>query len=498
MTTPASKINHTDKEIQRLVKNHTALLDVLPEMIFLISENRVIQYTNKRAIEKLGNLQGKFCSNHLCNANENCSLGCPLVLTLKGEQNKIPAEITIGKLHVEYLYLPFLGYEGHHLMMLIMRDITKRIERIKEIEQFNKDIETILSSKIEELQETKQVRDQLNEEMNLLKNKLNQERTHDGMIGKCKQMKAIRALIHQVGPTDSTVLITGESGTGKEVVAQLIHKNSNRAAEPFLAINCSSLNDELLESELFGHEKGSFTGATAMKKGHFETFNNGTLFLDEIGDITPRMQSSILRVLQNGEIKRVGGTHSIKVNVRIITATNKDLGLAINNNEFRLDLFYRLNVINIHVPPLRERKEDILHLTIHFISLFRKTFNKTINFVPNEIIDKLLKHNWPGNIRELENILHRAVLIAKDNMLTTKDIIFDDNKSINTNKGYFDDLTQQLDAKSLKETLAQTEKDLIEHALKSQDGNVPATMKALKVGKTAFYSKIKKHHINLN
>jgi transcriptional regulator with PAS, ATPase and Fis domain len=489
---------NTNKEVERLVKNHKSLLDVLPEMIFLIAENKIIQHMNKAAIHAFGNLQGQFCSEHLCNANDNCTLGCPLLLTLNNEQNAIPADIIVGDINVEYTYLPFLGYEGHHLMMLIMHDITKRISREKEIEQFNQDIETILSAKIEELKESQQVRNHLNEEMNLLKNKLGQERAQDGMIGKCKQMKAIRAMVHQVGPTDSTVLITGESGTGKEVVAQLIHKNSNRANKPFLAINCSSLTDELLESELFGHEKGSFTGANALKKGHFETFNNGTIFLDEIGDITPRMQSAILRVLQNGEIKRIGGSHPIKINVRIIAATNKDLSLAINNKEFRLDLFYRLNVININVPPLRERKEDILHLTIHFISVFRKTFNKTINFVPNEIIDKLLKHNWPGNIRELENILHRAVLISKDSMLTTNDIIFDDNRHGNSEKSYFNDLTEKLADNSLKETLAQAEKDLIEHTLKETNGDVPAAIKALEIGKTAFYSKIKKYKITLS
>lgn len=484
-----------DKEVQRLVKNHKALLDVLPEMIFLIADDRVIQHMNKTAIKIFGDLKGQLCSSHLCTANNNCERGCPLLLTLKNEQNEIPADIVVKGISVEYTYLPFLGYEGHHLMMLIMRDITRRMEREKEIEQFNVDIETILTKKIEELQATKQVRDQLKEEMNLLKNKINQERPSDGMIGKCKQIKAIRAMIHQVGPTDSTVLITGESGTGKEVVAELIHQNSERADKPFLAINCSSLTDELLESELFGHEKGAFTGATSRKKGHFETFDNGTILLDEIGDITPRMQSSILRVLQSGEIKRVGGNKSIKVNVRIVAATNRNLNKAIETGEFRLDLFYRLNVINIHIPPLRERKEDILHLTIYFISLFRKTFKKTINFVPNEIIEKLLKHDWPGNIRELKNILHRAILVAKDSMLTTDDIIFDDYRHENTDKGYFQNLTTTLADRPLKEVLAQTEKDLIEHTLTENNGDVPATLKALKIGKTAFYTKVKKYKI---
>lgn len=453
---------------------------------------------NKSALRVFGPLHGELCSDHLCNANDNCNSGCPLNLTLNYKQNNIPTVIELKDLTVEYTYMPFLGYEGHHLMMLIMRDITRRVAVEKEIAQFDLDLETILTEKIAELQESKHVRDQLNEEMNLLKNKLNQMRDHDGMIGKCKEIKAIRTMIHQVGPTDSTILITGESGTGKEVVAELLHKNSKRAGKPFLAINCSSLTDELLESELFGHEKGAFTGATARKKGHFETFDNGTIFLDEIGDITPRMQSSILRVLQSGEIKRVGGSHPIKVNVRIIAATNKDLRLAIKNKEFRLDLYYRLSVINIHVPPLRDRKEDILHLTIHFITIFRKRFNKTITFVPNELIDKLLKHPWPGNIRELKNVLHRAVVTAKDSMINIDNIEFNDYRHENNAQDYFEDLTAQLTNQSLKDTIAQTEKDLIEHTLKETRGDASLAIKALKIGKTAFYTKIKKYGINLN
>ncbi len=453
---------------------------------------------NKSALRVFGPLHGELCSTHLCNANDNCASKCPLTLTINYKHKDTPTVIAIKDLTIEYTYMPFLGYEGHHLMMLIMRDITRRVAIEKEIAQFDFDLETILTEKIKELQESQQIRDQLNEEMNLLKNKLNQMREHDGMIGKCKEIKAIRAMIHQVGPTDSTILITGESVTGKEVVAELLHKNSKRANKPFLAINCSSLTDELLESELFGHEKGAFTGANALKKGHFETFDNGTIFLDEIGDITPRMQSSILRVLQNGEIKRVGGSHPIKVNVRIIAATNKDLRLAIKNKEFRLDLYYRLSVIDIHVPPLRERKEDILHLTIHFITLFRKRFDKTITFVPNELIDKLLQHRWPGNIRELKNVLHRAVLTAKDSMINVDNIKFNDYRHENNTQDYFEDLTAQLTNHSLKDTIAHTEKDLIEYTLDKTRGDASLAIQALKIGKTAFYTKIKKYGINLN
>ncbi len=238
-------------------------------------------------------------------------------------------------------------------------------------------------------------------------------------------LQDLRDMVLQVSKSDATILITGESGTGKELVANLIRETSNRSNKPFLKINCNTINDSLLESDLFGYEKGSFTGAYKRKIGKFEVVDGGTIFLDEIGDISPRMQAALLRVLQDGEIIRVGGNTPIKVDVRVIAATNNDLAAAVKKDLFRLDLFYRLNIINIAIPPLRERKEDVIDLVSHFVRRYRTAFKKDINFVPKSIIETLLAHHWPGNVRELENVIQRAVLMSKSNIITEEELIFD-------------------------------------------------------------------------
>jgi len=224
--------------------------------------------------------------------------------------------------------------------------------------------------------------------------------------------KTLRYAI-KIAPTNSTVLIGGESGTGKEFFAKIIHRMSNRSDGRFVAINCGAIPENLFEREFFGHKKGSFTGAMANKIGLFEAASDGTIFLDEIGDISPRMQVALLRILQNGEIIRVGGTEPVRVNVRVIAATNVDLAQAVKEKKFRLDLYYRLNIINVDIPPLRERKEDIVELVSHFVNHYREAFKKEIDFVPKSTITRLLAHDWPGNVRELENLIQRAVLMAK-------------------------------------------------------------------------------------
>ena len=486
------------QEIDRLSRNSGNLFEILPEMVFIISDQRIIQYMNALAIKRFGDLTGKLCSEYLCNANQNCAKRCPLLISMKGKSSDIPLDARIGEIYTEFTHMPFAGYKGHSLVMLLMRDITKRKDQQRALEQVNEKIEEVLKHKIQELNENESVRSQLLKQVNTLKEKLVHSQSDGKIIGKSKKMQLIRQLVHQVAPTDSIILVTGESGTGKELIANLIHQKSLRAKKPYLSINCSSLNDNLLESELFGHEKGAFTGASSTKKGKFETVDGGTIFLDEIGDISPRMQSSLLRVLQNGEIIRVGGSQPIKVDVRVIAATNKDLGKAIEENEFRLDLFYRLSVINIRLPPLRERQDDIIDLAVHFISQFRETFKKAITFLPNNVIDLLLRHDWPGNIRELQNVLHRAVLICPNTVLSKEDIVFDDPVGQNNVSEYFNNLVKILATNSLKETLAQAEKDLIKHTLKELGGNTTEAIQYLQIGKTALYEKIKRYNIHLN
>jgi transcriptional regulator with PAS, ATPase and Fis domain len=302
-------------------------------------------------------------------------------------------------------------------------------------------------------------------------------------------------MVVQVAKSDATILITGESGTGKELVANLIRESSNRQTKPFLKINCNTINDSLLESDLFGHEKGSFTGAQSKTKGKFEVVDDGTIFLDEIGDISPRMQAALLRVLQNGEIFRVGGNSPISIDVRIIAATNKDLAQAVKEEKFRLDLFYRLNIINVSIPPLRERKEDIEDLVTHFIRKYRLAFKKEVDFVPRPVIDKLSEHHWPGNVRELENVIQRAVLMAKSNIITEQEIFFDTPLQSEEKGQQFSVPTQHKGA-PLKTILAEVEKEIISESLRKHHGNVAESAKELKVGKTAFYDKLKRFEIS--
>jgi two-component system response regulator HydG len=231
------------------------------------------------------------------------------------------------------------------------------------------------------------------------------------------QMHNIMRMVEQVGASSATVLITGESGTGKEVIAEAIHAASPRLDRPLIKISCAALPDSLLESELFGYEKGAFTGANVRKEGRFELANGGTLFLDEIGEITPAIQVKLLRVLQDGKFERLGGTRTIDTDVRIITATNKDLQQEIANHRFREDLFYRLNVINIHLPPLRDRKDDIPLLAMYFLKMYAEKNQKNIEGFADDAMRALIYYDWPGNVRELENAIERAVVFTNTKLV---------------------------------------------------------------------------------
>ena len=242
------------------------------------------------------------------------------------------------------------------------------------------------------------------------------------IVGKNARMQEIYQLIEKVAPTPASVLITGESGTGKELVAKAIHINSPRDKSPFISVNCAALPETLLESELFGHERGAFTGATSMRKGRFELADAGTLFLDEIGDIPLPLQAKLLRVLQERSFERVGGSHLINVDVRIITATNRELKNEVDEGRFREDLYYRLNVLHIHLPPLRERADDIPMLTEHFINKFAKMLNKPDLRISGEALRFLVGLPWEGNVRELENTIERAAILCSGNVIKTQDV----------------------------------------------------------------------------
>ncbi len=238
------------------------------------------------------------------------------------------------------------------------------------------------------------------------------ERRFEQIIGSSPALETVLRQLELVAPADSTVLIQGETGTGKELVARAVHKLSPRSGRPFLKLNCAAIPFDLLESELFGHERGAFTGAVAQRLGRFELAHKGTFFLDEVGDIPLGLQPKLLRVLQEQEIERLGSTHTSRVDVRLVAATNRDLGDMVQRNEFRSDLYYRLNVFPIHVPPLRERQEDIPLLVHHFVQHFARRMNRAIDTIPSETMQALIRYSWPGNIRELQNVIERAVILS--------------------------------------------------------------------------------------
>ena len=243
-----------------------------------------------------------------------------------------------------------------------------------------------------------------------------------GIVGRSEPMQQVFKLIGQLAASDATALITGESGTGKELVARAIYHHSNRSQQPFLAVNCAAIPEQLLESELFGHERGAFTGATNQRIGKFEQCNRGTIFLDEIGDMTPATQTKILRVLQSGTFERVGGNQPLQVDVRVIAATNRPLEQAVAKRQFREDLFYRLNVVRVHIPALRERRTDIRLLVNYFLKNFAKEQQGVPRSVGPGVIKALEKYHWPGNVRELENIIHRALVVAKGDAILISDL----------------------------------------------------------------------------
>ena len=253
------------------------------------------------------------------------------------------------------------------------------------------------------------------------------ENRFEEIIGNSPALESVLAKVERVAPTDSTVLVLGETGTGKELIARAIHNVSPRCGRPFINLNCAAIPFDLLESELFGHEKGAFTGAIAQKMGRFEMADKGTLFLDEIGDIPLALQPKLLRVLQEQEFERLGSGRTHRINIRLVAATHRDLAEMVRRNEFRSDLYYRLNVFPVVLPPLRERRQDIPELVSHFVGLFARRVGKHINHIPNETLGALIAYSWPGNVRELQNLIERAVILSNNGVLPNPLPISDKN-----------------------------------------------------------------------
>ncbi len=333
----------------------------------------------------------------------------------------------------------------------------------------------------------------LKEENRVLKEHLRSDYDIANIIGRSRPMQHLLEMVAMTAPSDATVLITGASGTGKELIARSLHFNSPRKENPLVVVNCAAITETLLESELFGHEKGAFTGADKRREGRFMQADRGTIFLDEIGETSPTMQAKLLRVLQEKELQRVGGEETLKVDVRVIAATNRDLEKDVSEGKFREDLFYRLNVMPLIMPPLKERREDIPLLAQHFLKIFAQKNRKTIKgFVPMAM-DMLIHYDWPGNVRELENAIERAVILATGEHITEKQL------PLNVTEPYEGRIDQPIGAKQILDgthSLVDIEKEAILAALEASSGNKAKAARRLGITRKTLHNKLKNYAIS--
>jgi Nif-specific regulatory protein len=349
---------------------------------------------------------------------------------------------TIGALSVDRLFSNEISLEEDLRFLTIIAALIA--ETVKKVQYLNREKEQLLDENIR------------------LKKELTEKYQVENIIGNSRLMREVYEMIHKVAKSNATVLLRGESGTGKELVANAIHYQSLRSRKPFIKVNCAALPETLLESELFGYEKGAFTGATSLKPGRFERAQGGTLFLDEIGDLNPSVQTKLLRVIQEKEFDRLGGRQPIQSDVRIIAATHQDLEKTVEEKRFREDLYYRLNVFPIYLPPLRDRRTDILLLSEHFLEKFNKEHQKNIRRISTPAIDMLMQYHWPGNVRELQNCLERAVLICEGEAIKAHHLppTLQTAESSNTQSKL-----------SFDQAVEAVEKELIIEALKKTNGN---------------------------
>jgi Nif-specific regulatory protein len=348
-------------------------------------------------------------------------------------------------------------------------------------------IASMIARAVKIRQELREEKEQLIKENLRLKQELQSRAAPERIIGRSQVMQELFAMMAQVASSEATVLIRGESGTGKELVAQEIHDSSRRAKKPFIKVNCAALPEGVIESELFGHEKGAFTGAHTLRRGRFELADQGTLFLDEVGELSPQMQVKLLRAVQEQEFERVGGSRTIKVDVRIIAATNRNLEQEMLAGRFREDLYYRLNVFPLHIPPLRERKSDILLLCDHFIETYNRKNRASVKRITSNAIDLLMMYHWPGNVRELENCIERAVILSRDDVIHAFHLPPSLQSAESSNTTFSSTLQQELDA---------LEKELITDALKHTQGNRAQAARELGISERIMGLRVEKYQID--
>jgi PAS domain S-box-containing protein len=412
----------TTEDFEKLKKRNELILESAGEGIYGLDSRGLTTFVNPAAAkmigwdpkELLGKSQHKVLHHSRADGSPYPAPECPIYDAFKdGKVHTVKDEVFWRKdgssFPVEYVSTPIKEKGKLVGAVVVFRDVTKERE----------DEEKLKNA----YAEVTRLKEQLELDNVYLREEIKHEYGFTEIMGKCAAIKKVLKKIEQVGVTNSTVLILGETGTGKELIARALHNISPRSGRPLVKVNCSALPENLVESELFGHEKGAFTGAISKKIGRFELADGGTIFLDEIGDLKFDLQAKLLRVLQEGEFERIGNPVTIKVDTRIIAATNLDLERAIEKREFREDLFYRLNVFPINSPPLRERKEDIPLLVSHFCDKLGPKVGKKINSVSKLVMNSLVDYSWPGNVRELENIIERAVILSENNKLEAGDWI---------------------------------------------------------------------------
>ncbi len=430
----AIRIYGTIQDISSLAARHEDLhltqftLDHAREMIFWERADGSLSYANITAAEKLGytkeELLGLSVKDIVYEYSKEESAATWATLRREGETElESTLKTKEGALIPIYCSMNYIQFQGQEINCVFARDWRKKMEQEKKLN--------------DALEKIRELSERLQEENTLLKEEINLNYNFNNIISQSRDYKKILQQVEQVAGTDATVLIVGETGTGKELLARAIHQLSKRDDNPLIKVNCAGLPKDLIESELFGHEKGAFTGAYQQKKGRFELAHKGTIFLDEIGELPLALQSKLLRVLQEGEFERVGGNKTINVDARVIAATNRNLEQMVDEGEFREDLFYRLNVFPIRNIPLRERREDIPLLVQHFVKKYSEKAGKTIRKISKSSIDKLLKYEFPGNIRELENIVERAIILNNGNTLNLADSLPQARREKNKDDGFF-------------------------------------------------------------
>lgn len=418
------------RKLQVIQRYYEAILQSAGSGIYGLDINGFTTFVNAAAVqmvgfeldEMVGKSQHDLIHHTKPDGNPFNKKKCSVYSALKdGKVHQVENEVFWRKdgtsFPVEYISTPLRDEKGQLIGAVVsFKDITERKEAEQALKKSNQELK-------EALAEVKQLKIHLELENKYLQQEIKLTHNFEEIISQSKKFKKVLGQVEQVSKTDATVLILGESGTGKELIARAVHNISKRKNRTLVKVNCAALPATLIESELFGHEKGAFTGAISRKIGRFELADGGSLFLDEVGEIPIELQPKLLRVLQEGEFERLGNSNTIKVDVRIIAATNVNLMDAISEGTFREDLYYRLNVFPINIPSLRERKEDIPLLTRHFLLKYNAQFGRKIALITESAIERLTEYNWPGNIRELENVIERAVIISPDNKLEVGDSI---------------------------------------------------------------------------